>query len=145
MKYVRFQTRSGLGIYQLLDRLESNRRLRPRDRVRLFFLSFWAQSLAAPPPEVYVNGGHGYIATWFKSEGKDYRGWVEQIATLARKYGYKIRVLRTRDPGEIVYEDEWQVVARNDGVRAIVTTPASHRAKSVRRARRDRTTIRRGE
>ncbi len=101
------------------------------------------EGLKCVPSHIYELHDARHTATWFKAEDKEYVHAVLELASLARKYGYKIRILRTRDPGEIVYEDDWQVVALNEGVKAFVNSPALPKRWHRPSKRRDRATIRR--
>jgi hypothetical protein len=49
--------------------------------------------------------------SWFKASAQDHVTWMRVFAALFRHHGVAVRVLRTAQPGYVLYEDEFQVVA----------------------------------
>jgi hypothetical protein len=53
----------------------------------------------------------GRAVSWFRPEARDMISRVWRLAKLIESIGVPVRVLRSRDPGLIVYRDEFQVAA----------------------------------
>jgi len=47
---------------------------------------------------------------WFKDNAGEPITKVWEIVALLKEHGVPVRLLRTRNPGRILYEDEYQVV-----------------------------------
>lgn len=65
-----------------------------------------------PVPRILADAEHRRAISWFKPSAIEAirKMWVLKL--LLEEHGYHIKVLHTRDPGVVVYEDEWQVVAK---------------------------------
>jgi len=51
--------------------------------------------------------------SWFKDDAKKLpirKMW--EIVTLLKEHGIAVRVLRSRKPGKILYEDDYQIVVK---------------------------------
>ena len=58
--------------------------------------------------------------SWFKPEAKKPIAHMWALAEIVERFGYVVEFQKTKDPGEILYEDGWQVVARpRKGSRAV--------------------------
>ena len=51
------------------------------------------------------------VRFWFTAGAADYARAAMRFRELARRYGVHVRVRFTRNPGKVVYTDEWQVAA----------------------------------
>lgn len=49
---------------------------------------------------------------WFHPRAKRPIEKVRSLAALLEEHGRPIQMIKTRDPGQIIYEDGWQVVAK---------------------------------
>mgnify|MGYP003644288705 FL=1 len=49
---------------------------------------------------------------WFHPRAKRPMEKVRSIAALLADHGYLVRMIKSRDPGQIIYRDGWQVVAK---------------------------------
>jgi hypothetical protein len=48
--------------------------------------------------------------TWFKDNAGDPIKRMWEIVMLLREHGVPVRLLRSKNPGKVLYEDEYQVV-----------------------------------
>lgn len=73
-------------------------------------LSWFTTNL--PVPKVLNEVEHRRAISWFKPCAKEAIQKMWELKELLEFHGFHANVLRTNDPGTIVYEDEWQVVAK---------------------------------
>ena len=116
--YLRFQgrvpnlgTASKLGIFQLAFEL--------RDRIDLpdyvdhelqRHLNWLKTNLESPKA---LDKWWNYRAiSWFTSSAKEPLDRIWAIKAILEDFGYHIDVVKTKDPGVVIYKDEWQVVAK---------------------------------
>lgn len=65
-----------------------------------------------PCPPFRASGWGGEAASWFKDDAKLPIRKMWEIVTLLQEQGVAIRVLRSRKPGKILYEDDYQVLVK---------------------------------
>ena len=66
------------------------------------------------------------VVCWFKTENSDeMMKMIRPALWLLERYGHPYFLVYTNTPGEIVYEDKYQIVARTDGVLKIDEPPES--------------------
>lgn len=116
--YIRFQGRikndrtdSFLGIFQLAFQLRDSIDLENYDDVILIENLTWLkENLKSPKP---LKEDENFRAlSWFKPEAQKPIKRIRAIMTILQENGYVIDILKTSDPGTIIYEDGWQVVAK---------------------------------
>lgn len=54
---------------------------------------------------------NGMAICWFKPEATEHIAKIHEMTVILEEHGYAVRMIRTRRPGYIVYEDEFQVAA----------------------------------
>ncbi len=116
--YLRFQgrvpnlgTASKLGIFQLAFELRD--RFDAPDyvtRIMAEHLSWLKLNLKSP--KVLDDDDNARAICWFKSAAQEPLAHIWPMKAMLEDYGYSIDVLKTRDPGRIIYEDDWQVAAK---------------------------------
>ena len=67
-----------------------------------------------PQPAFYQDGNPDKAITWFKAEAVDMLERLGPLRTLLDKHGVRYDIVRTDDPGRIIYEDPWQVAVVGD-------------------------------
>jgi hypothetical protein len=79
------------------------------EELRLLLAWFTAN---LPVPKVLEDIEHRRAISWFKPSAEEaiHRMW--ELKRVLEQHGHHINVLRTDTPGTVVYEDEWQVVAK---------------------------------
>jgi len=116
MKYVRFQslepcrgTPSKLGIFQIAFRVRTLADVRAYDAAEITRQIEWLQEHLQSPD--MSDNTHRAIF-WFKDTAHEpmRRAWA--MKPFLEAYGYWIEVVKTWDPGNILYEDGWQVAAK---------------------------------
>lgn len=60
---------------------------------------------------------------WFRDSAREMLGHVHTLAALIEECGVRIDCIRSRDPGQILYRDDWQVVAMPERYREIRSIP----------------------
>lgn len=63
-------------------------------------------------PECLESPEHRRALSWFKASAKAPIEQMWGLAAILREHGLHIEMLTTTDPGNVVYEDDLQVVAR---------------------------------
>jgi ribosomal-protein-alanine N-acetyltransferase len=116
-KYVRVQT-SGIayltgkprGIFASVSHLERDGKLTAEERETYHYIDkVWFQE-QLPNPPFYDDDSPGKPITWFKTATAMHMlGKLQPLMDMLDKYGVPYDVAYTNFPGEIVYEDEWQV------------------------------------
>ena len=133
--YIRFQTPRGDGLFQHARGLRLHERRSAQE-----LLDWFNRNLPVPPAEVYSPPRGLRTATWFREEQAEYADRGRRLAELVTRHVARMRHVRTRRPGEIVFEDAWQCVVwceaapRRQSYPVQVVKPAWDR--------RDRATIR---
>ena len=63
-------------------------------------------------PKCLAEESNARALSWFKSSAKAPISQMWELAAILESHGTHIELLKTEDPGSIIYEDEWQVVAK---------------------------------
>jgi hypothetical protein len=63
-----------------------------------------------PCPPFSSNGWPRDAVTWFKDDAGVPIKKVWEIVTLLKQHGVPVRMLRSKNPGKVLYEDECQIV-----------------------------------
>lgn len=98
-----------VGIFVALDHLRRADLLTVEEEELYFDIDDWFRA-ALPHPPFYGDGNSIGAVTWFKKSAA--AGMIERLEPLQRildKYGVEHVVAESTDPGEVIYEDEFQV------------------------------------
>ena len=63
-------------------------------------------------PGILKSKEHRRAISWFKPAAVEAIQRMWHLKGILELHGLYIEVLRTSDPGSIVYEDEWQIIAK---------------------------------
>ena len=63
-------------------------------------------------PAVLARADSDRALSWFKSDAREPLRRMWALAEIVERFGYGVEFHKTKDPGTILYEDGWQVVAR---------------------------------
>lgn len=97
------------GLFVAVDHLRRAGRLSPDDEALWLAIDDWFIANLPEPPH-YSDGNAVGIVTWFKTPlPAAMQRRVEVGTALLSKYGVPWSISESDDPGEIVYEDEFQV------------------------------------
>lgn len=90
--------------------------LRDEHETLRVLLAWFTENL--PVPKVLKVSEHRRAISWFKPSANEAIRRMWELKIVLESHGYHVNVLRTEQPGSILYEDEWQVVAKpSKGVR----------------------------
>ncbi|MEM9180833.1 MAG: hypothetical protein AAGA89_14055 [Pseudomonadota bacterium] len=116
MKYVRFQslepclgTPYRLGIFQIAFRVRDADETRVDDANQISHHIEWLKTHLHSPD---MRDEDYRAIFWFKDTAHEPMRHIWAIKPYLESYGHWIEVVKTRDPGKIVYADGWQVAAR---------------------------------
>ena len=120
-KYVRIQGRNpventltGIGVFGLCMDLIRNQKMEQEDADLYMEIDSWfAENL--PWPEPCKN--QESVVCYFKTENAgEMLKWMKPALWLLDRYEIPYYLVYTNSPGEIVYEDQYQIVARVDDI-----------------------------
>ncbi|MEU1667654.1 hypothetical protein ABZ547_29605 [Streptomyces sparsogenes] len=118
--YVRFQStiRNGrghfTGVFGLVNGLARDGKLTAEQERFRRANNDWYNAANPDPssvdPTVYDHKLHPGAAAWFKCTSRDLIKRVDGYLEILAAHGIECRMMRSSDPGRIVYEDEYQIV-----------------------------------
>jgi hypothetical protein len=115
-EYVRFRSRypssSGLkiGVFGLVNVLGRRGMLTPEEERFRRENNDWYDATYAEP-DVYGPATDPLAECWFKASAHELLSRVSGYLTILDAHSIAWEEVRTTDPGTILYEDRWQVVA----------------------------------
>ena len=118
-KYVRIQgkelarnTMTGKGIFSMCWDLIRNDRMDEEDAGLFREIDSWfAENLPWPPQCMKQEA----VVCWFKTENSsEMMKMIRPALWLLERYNHPYYLVYTNSPGEIVYEDQYQIVAKAD-------------------------------
>lgn len=116
--YIRFQskvpnlgTSSKLGIFQLAYRLRDHEDAPDYVYNLLNEDLIWLKT-HLHSPSILDEDEHFRAICWFKPQAKKPLAKIWSMKAILEEFGYPIDILKTNDPGIIIYEDGWQVAAK---------------------------------
>ena len=65
-----------------------------------------------PIPTVLADGEHRRAISWFKPTAVEAIRRMWTLKEFLDAHGQHVNVLRTTDPGTVLYQDDWQVIAK---------------------------------
>lgn len=129
-KYVRIQGRNlarntmhAKGVFSLCWELIQQKVMEEEDEDLYKEIDDWfAENLPWPPQ----CKNQEPVICWFKTENADeMMKMIRPALWLLERYSVPYYLVYTNTPGEIVYEDKYQIVAKTDGVLHIDDVPQS--------------------
>ena len=116
--YLRFQgkqpnlgTASKLGVFQLAFELRDSRNLPSYAHIELQRNLKWLK-MHLKSPNLLMDEEHYRAIAWFKPEAQEPLKRIWAIKAVLEEFGYHIDIIKTANPGKIIYEDGWQVIAK---------------------------------
>jgi hypothetical protein len=101
--------RSLTGIITEARLLRDEGALEPHEVIRLEEVYEWLNAnLPCPPFE--TAGWSRDAVTWFKDDAGESIRKLWDITSILREHGVPVRLLRSPNPGKVLYEDRFQVV-----------------------------------
>lgn len=121
MKYFRFctdyqspYTAQPYGIFIAVWHLIRDRKVTEDDAAIYWQTRTWFEN-NLPIPPYYEHGNPQKAVTWFKESAMESHivKKVNIYRDIATRYGTSIRLVSSESPGEIIYEDDYQVATVN--------------------------------
>ncbi len=63
-------------------------------------------------PSILKDDEHYRAIAWFKPTAHEPLKRIWAIKAVLEEFGYRIEMVKTDDPGQVIYEDGWQVIAK---------------------------------
>ncbi|MBQ6036342.1 MAG: hypothetical protein IJL43_03430 [Lachnospiraceae bacterium] len=129
-KYVRIQgkrlaknTMHAKGVFSMCMEMIRNEVMDEEDAALYMEIDSWfAENLPWPPP----CRNQEPVVCWFKTENsEEMLKMIRPALWLLERYNVPYYLVYTNTPGEIVYEDHYQICAKTDGYLQIDETPKS--------------------
>ena len=129
-KYVRIQgkrlaknTMHAKGVFSMCMEMIRNVVMDEEDAALYMEIDSWfAENLPWPPP----CRNQEPVVCWFKTENsEEMLKMIRPALWLLERYNVPYYLVYTNTPGEIVYEDHYQICAKTDGYLQIDETPKS--------------------
>lgn len=116
--YIRFQGKrrnelsaSKLGIFQLAFELRDEGDLTDYEESTLLANLAWLK-MHLKSPKILKEDEHHRAIAWFHPRAQEPLKRIRAIKLVLEEHGYHIDQITTRDPGNIIYEDGFQVIAK---------------------------------
>ena len=120
VRFIRFvisrrhlESPAGNGTFRLAYRLRGSSVATPADRSALAEALNWFEGNLGTParPRGYYRR-HTRGVSWFKDTAVDHLARMHEIRQVLERYGHQVQMLSEARGGEVVDEDEYQVVAK---------------------------------
>ena len=102
------RTGAPVGVFVAVDHLRRTGRLSEGEITRYALTDAWFQE-NLPNPPCYADGNSIGAVTWFREQADDMAGRLQPLLEMLDAKGVIWERKISTDPGEIVYEDQWQV------------------------------------
>lgn len=116
--YLRFQGKmpnktsaSKLGIFQLAFALRDKEELPEYAQTQLQRHLSWLK-MHLKSPAILREDEHHRAVAWFHPRADEPLKRIWAIKAILEDAGYHIDLIKTDEPGDIIYEDGWQVIAK---------------------------------
>lgn len=115
--YLRFETDRmnndlgiHIGLFQMAYELLNTDEISEEERIALDENLEWFQT-NLPVARKYKRGRRDRARCWIKGHQRDTIARMYELRTLLESMGISVRLLKTRNPGYITWEDDYQVAA----------------------------------
>ena len=116
-KYIRIQgkemaenTKTGKGIFSMCAKLRQNNVMDEEDAALCREIEDWFSEKLPWPPQCKRQEN---VVCWFKADNaEEMMKYITPMMWLLDRYKHPFYVVYTNYPGEIVYEDEYQIVVK---------------------------------
>ena len=102
------------GVFNAMHFIWEHKFTQDEDESKLKELYTWFKSnLDAPPWFSYPKGypHESKALSWFKDSAKEHILKMQHVMEILERYGVRVNRIWTREPGQIVFEDEFQISA----------------------------------
>jgi hypothetical protein len=104
------------GIFQVAYTLRDGGDVTAEERAELAALLRWFGDHLSTPKRFNRTTSKGFYRramkgiSWIKPNAREHIAKLHRLAAILRDHGHHVRVMKSRRPGYIVYEDEFQIV-----------------------------------
>lgn len=105
------ESRSDAGVFVVASELKASSDLEPYQRERLEELLDWFNR-HLPVPNRFARPGQNRVLSWFKPSATPALDRMWELVAILKDAGEPVELLKTDDPGVILEEDEYQVLAQ---------------------------------
>lgn len=98
------------GVFLIADELMRWAEVSPQDHHVLKMGLEWFNTNLPIPKRLKEHGTERAIS-WFRPDATEMIGKMRDICRVLEEYGHHVEMLKTRNPGTIIYEDQWQIIA----------------------------------
>lgn len=116
--YIRFTTlqqsedsHSLVGVFQAAFELRNSGELADHEEVQMNVALSWLK-MHLKSPHCLRNSENHRALSWCHPRAVKPMQYIWQIVNILKEHGVFVKVHKTNDPGLIIYEDGWQVVAK---------------------------------
>jgi hypothetical protein len=102
------RTGAPVGVFVAVDHLRRTGRLSEEEIVHYAFVDAWFQE-NLPNPPYYGDGNSIGAVTWFRDAAEEMIVHLQPLLSILDSKGVEWQRSFSADPGEVVYEDRWQV------------------------------------
>jgi hypothetical protein len=99
------------GILVVAAKLRDHGELTIDEHSQLRRLLDWFNTNLHVPP-VLVDNQNRRALSWFKSQAEKPLGHMWSLVEILERHGIHVELHKTRNPGIVLYEDGWQIVAK---------------------------------
>lgn len=99
----------GVGLFVAVDHLRRAGRLTAEQEALYLDIDDWFQE-HLPNPDFYADGNTVGAVTWFKTPvPPEMQTRMEQLGAMLTAHGVEFEVVRSDEPGAVIYEDPFQI------------------------------------
>ena len=120
---IAYITQQPRGLFTAIGKLVNEKKLTEEETAEYWKNREYFEKVLPVPP-FYEKGNPDKAITWFKdtSQGNDIYRQMTFYRTMAKKYGLKLYISQcTELPGEVIYEDDFQIAVKNQRADAEIT------------------------
>ena len=103
-----------IGIFQVIGNLRDNNELTDYELKRAKTFSKWFSKHLDKPKKftkAKSSNAQNKAISWFKDSANEHINMMFEIKQIIEDHGIIVEIIKTNNPGYIVYEDEFQVTA----------------------------------
>jgi hypothetical protein len=116
--YIRYQSKemnehshSCSGVFVEIHKLRDQNALEKHEESQVIPCLKWL-GMHLKAPVILKEPGNHRALSWFKDSAKEPLKRIRILVTVLHEHGVPIELLKITDPGVVIYEDGWQIVAK---------------------------------
>ena len=103
-----------IGLFQVIGKLRDNNELTDYELKQVKTFSEWfSKNLDKPKrfTKAKSSNARNKAISWFKDSAKEHLKMMREIKRIIETHGIIVEIIKTNNPGYIVYEDKYQITA----------------------------------